>query len=289
MKIIQTIQALKKEIKKNKLQNRSIGFVPTMGALHEGHLFLLRKCRRENDICVLSIFVNPTQFGPNEDFEKYPRQEKKDKRLAQKEKVDIIFYPSKETMYPSGFLTTVTVNEMTKGLCGIKRKKHFQGVATVVCKLLNLVEPRNLYLGQKDYQQAIVVSQMVADLNLDVKVKICSTVREKDGLALSSRNAYLSKKERTEASILYHSLKEAKKQAEAGLRTPTQTKNSIYNSICNSSKGKIEYIECVDAKTLKPIKSFNKNAVIALAVKFGKTRLIDNILIKGNENKQTQT
>lgn len=289
MNTVKSISSLKKNIRNFKARNLSIGFVPTMGALHEGHLSLLRKARRENDILILSIFVNPTQFGPHEDFEKYPREEKKDKLLAQKEKVDIIFYPSKETMYPTSFLTNVTVTQITEVLCGIKRKGHFQGVTTVVCKLLNLVEPDILYLGQKDYQQAIVITKMVEDLNINAQIKICPTVREKDGLALSSRNTYLTETQRAEAPILYRSLKEAKKLSEQGELNPSEAIRLISQNIEKNGHGKIEYIECVDAKTLTPIKSFKKDAVIALAVKFGKTRLIDNIIIKVNEKTKTQT
>jgi pantoate--beta-alanine ligase len=289
MKTITSISQLKKNIFKHQRENRTIGFVPTMGALHEGHLSLIRKCRRENDVCVVSIFVNPTQFGPHEDFAKYPRQEKKDKLLAQKENVDIIFYPSDRTMYPSGFLTKVEVSGITRILCGRKRKGHFTGVTTVVCKLLNLVEPDTLYLGQKDYQQAVVIKKMIADLNINVTVKICPTVREKDGLALSSRNAYLTPRQRTQAPVICAALKATRKHIRQDGWRPQQAVRYIEQEIRSKTDGQIEYIECVDAQTLDTMTAFTRKGVIALAVKLGKTRLIDNIIVKRNENKQTQS
>ncbi len=289
MKIIKSISSLKKEITKNKTKNRRIGFVPTMGALHEGHLSLIRKCRRENDICIISIFVNPIQFGPSEDLAQYPRDKKKDKLLAQKEKVDIIFYPSKETIYPRRFLTNVEVTEISDILCGKKRKGHFRGVTTIVAKLLNLVEPETLYLGQKDFQQTVIIQQMVKDLNFNVKIKIGPTVREKDGLALSSRNAYLNIQQRREAGVLYRTLKEAKKRAESGKYTPQKIINFTSQTIRQESKAKIEYIECVDAVNLKKINNFYNKTILALAAKFGKTRLIDNITINGTKKNKTQT
>ncbi len=278
MRVIQSIESLRRAIKKNKQKNQTIGFVPTMGALHEGHLSLMRKARRENDIVVVSIFVNPTQFGPKEDFKKYPREEKKDKLLAQKEKIDIIFYPSVEEMYPDGYLTYVEVDGTTQNLCGQFRPGHFRGVTTIVSKLLNIVAPDIFYIGQKDGQQAIVLKKMVADLNIPVAVKICPTIREHDGLALSSRNRYLTVQQRNEAPILFQSLKKAKQMVLSGEDNVKKIIQQVQSQIEKNSSSKIEYIECVDADSLEPLIRIQKKIMIALAVQFGKTRLIDNII-----------
>src|SRR3990167_4209879 len=207
MRVVRSVRSIQQLIRKAKSAGKTIGFVPTMGALHDGHRSLLRRCHRENDLVVLSIFVNPKQFGPEEDFGKYPRREQADKKLAKKEKVDIMFVPTAEEMYPEGYLTYIEVERMTHVLCGKSRPGHFRGVTTVVGKLLNIVIPDVLYLGQKDAQQAAVVTRMVRDLNFPVLVKTCPTVREADGLAMSSRNQYLSTGQRKEAVVLYRSLK----------------------------------------------------------------------------------
>ncbi len=276
MRIVKTAKSLRSLIKAAKTRNRKIGFVPTMGALHEGHLSLIRKCRRENDLTVLSIFVNPKQFGPKEDFTVYPRQEKKDKLLAKKEKVDIIFYPSGKEMYPSGFLTNINVEHVTTFLCGASRPGHFRGVTTVIGKLLNIVEPDILYLGQKDAQQVVILRRMIADLNFPVTVKACPIVREPDGLAMSSRNKRLSERQRKEATVLFESLKQAKKKVLGGERRATNVIRHIHDAIGKQSSGKIDYIACVNANSLIPLKQLKGKVTIALAVKFGQTRLIDN-------------
>ena len=201
MQIVKTISSIRRLIQKAKTENKTIGFVPTMGAFHEGHLSLMRKCRRENDICAVSIFVNPAQFGPREDYRKYPRQEAKDISFAKKENVDIIFIPSVEEMYPAGYLTSVQVEQLSDRLCGAFRPGHFRGVATVVAKLLNIVQPDCLYLGQKDAQQAVILKRMIRDLNFPTNVNICPTAREADDLAMSSRNVYLMPQERKEAAV----------------------------------------------------------------------------------------
>ncbi len=266
---------------KLKAQKKRIGFVPTMGFLHEGHASLLKKCKKDNDVSVLSIFVNPTQFGPNEDFRRYPRNFKRDKLLAQKQNVDIIFYPSADEMYPEGFLTSVDVSRMTEGLCGKFRPGHFKGVATVVAKLLNIVQPDIFYLGQKDAQQAIVLTQMVSDLNIPVKVKILPTIRETDGLAMSSRNAYLSPENRVQAPKLYQSLLLARKLIQKGERNSRALISTLRTFILKSiTNPKIDYVECVDAKTLAPLTKLNGNVLIALAVWIWKIRLIDNIVVR---------
>ena len=280
MRIIKSIPSLRLSINNIKTQNRSIGFVPTMGALHKGHLSLIRKSRRENAITVVSIFVNRKQFGPREDFSSYPRSEKSDILLAKKEKVDIIFYPSEKEMYPTGFLTNIGVDRVTDILCGSTRPGHFQGVTTVVGKLLNIVTPNVLYLGQKDAQQAAVITRMITDLNIPVSVKVCPIVREADGLALSSRNRYLTSRQHNEASVIYQSLKQAKKKILTGERSTIKIINLIRKQIKKHSSCAIDYIACVDADSLIPLKRVKGKIMIALAVKFGRTRLIDNIIFR---------
>jgi len=282
MRVVKTIKSLRLLIKKAKAKNKRIGFVPTMGALHEGHLSLIRKCRRENDITIVSIFVNPKQFGLKEDFAAYPRQEKKDNLLAKKEKVDIIFCPSGKEMYPTSFLTSIQVDAITETLCGASRPGHFHGVTTVVGKLLNIVTPNVLYLGQKDAQQAVVLKRMVADLNFPCTIKVCPIIRERDGLAMSSRNAYLTKRQRREAPILFESLKETRKKVLAGERSAANVIRLIQKNIEKHSSGKIDYISCVNANSLLPLKQTKGVVLIALAVKFGRTRLIDNIIVRAS-------
>ena len=279
MKVVKTIQELKKIIRSAKARHKTIGFVPTMGALHEGHLSLVRRSRRDNDVTVMSIFVNPKQFGPKEDFGRYPREEKKDKLLAQRVKVDIIFYPSVEEVYPAGYLTYVEVEELTEELCGHFRPGHFKGVATIVTKFLNIVTPDVLYLGQKDIQQAIVLTKMVDDLNIPAKVQVCPTVREKDGLAMSSRNVSLTSEQRKEAPILFQSLKIAQKKISQGERDAGKIITLIKSMIQEKTSGAIDYVECANAQTLKSLKWVQGKVLLALAVKFGKTRLIDNLIL----------
>ncbi len=277
MRIVRTVKSLRACIKKAKSRHQTVGFVPTMGALHDGHLSLIRRCRKENDLAVISLFVNPKQFGPQEDFAAYPRPEKKDKLLAKKEKIDIMFYPSGKEMYPSGFLTTIEVERLTEHLCGAARPGHFRGVATVVGKLLNMVAPDRLYLGQKYAQQAAVITQMVKDLNFPVTVKVCPTVREPDGLAMSSRNVYLSARQRQEAAVLFRSLQQAKKEILSGERRASHVVRRMRQTIKTHSSGTIDYIACVNADSLIPLEQLTGDVLIALAVKFGRTRLIDNI------------
>lgn len=280
MKIVTNIKTVQQLICRAKLKKKRIGFVPTMGYLHEGHAALLKKCRQENDLSILSIFVNPKQFAPGEDLSRYPRDNKKDELLAKRTKVDIIFRPSEKEMYPTDYLTTVDVAKMTEGLCGRFRPGHFTGVTTVVAKLLNIVSPDVLYLGQKDAQQAAVIQRMILDLNFPVKVKVLPTVREKDGLALSSRNVYLTPEERSEAPILFKSLRKAKEQILAEERKAADIIAIMTNMITEQSSARIEYIECVDQQTLQPVQILKGNILIALAVYFGKARLIDNIMIQ---------
>ena len=280
MQIIKSIQTLRKILSKARAQNKKIGFVPTMGAFHEGHLSLMKKCRKENDLVVVSIFVNPTQFRPGEDFKDYPRDKKNDVLLAKKENIDIIFYPSVDIIYTGRYLTTIKVKEITNILCGKSRPTHFEGVATVVAKLLNIIQPDTMYLGQKDVQQCVVLKQMVRDLNFPVVIRVLPTVREFDGLAMSSRNKYLSKQQRQEAPVLYQSLISAKQKILRSEQSTTKIINAIRSMIQKNTSGKIDYAVCLNADSLQPLKVLRGKILIALAVRFGQARLIDNILFK---------
>ncbi len=280
MKIVKTISRMQSLSDEARRQGRPIGFVPTMGALHDGHRALIRTCRRENKLCVTSIFVNPLQFGPDEDFARYPRPEKKDVLLAKKEKVDIIFYPSVKEMVPTGFLTTIDVTTITAGLCGRFRPGHFRGVTTVVGKLLNIVQPHRLYLGQKDAQQCAVIRQMIRDMAFPVHVRIIPTVRESDGLALSSRNKYLSREQRREAVWLYRSLQAARRYIGQGHRQSREVKRFMRRLLRENTKGRVEYIACVDPKTMQAVTHIQKGTLIAMAVQIGPARLIDNIIVR---------
>ena len=279
MRIITNIKDIQKIISSAKRRGKTVGFVQTMGALHQGHAALLRKARRESGIVVLSIFVNPTQFGHGEDFKKYPREKAKDVLLAKREKVDIIFYPSVNKIYPTGFLTSIKVAKLSNELCGKFRPGHFDGVAIIVVKLLNIISPDTLYVGQKDAQQCAVLKHLIYDLNIPVKIRICPTVREHDGLAMSSRNKYLSEKERKEAPALYQALREAQQHVQKGERRTVKIIQRMTRRIHHHSSGRIQYIACVQADTLVPLKHLKGRVLIALAVYFGKARLIDNIAI----------
>ena len=281
MKIIKTIKQVRQIIALQKKQGKRIGFVPTMGALHEGHLSLIRMAKKHSDFVVVSIFVNPTQFGPKEDYKKYPRNLKKDAALCQTAGADLIFSPSPEEIYPKGFSTYIDVEGLTQGLCGVSRPGHFRGVATVVAKLFNIVQPDAAVFGQKDAQQLAVIRRMVRDLNFPVRVIAGPIVRESDGLAMSSRNAYLTLEERAEAPTLYRALLKAKALADSGQRTAGRIKGEIKKILYRDAPlAEIDYIEIVDNETLKPVKQIKKNTLIALAVKLPNARLIDNLVIK---------
>lgn len=270
-----------------------IALVPTMGFLHEGHASLLRKARAENDLVVLSIFVNPIQFGPNEDFERYPRDPEKDLALAEREGVDCVFLPSVEEMYPQPTRTNIKVADLTDVLCGASRPGHFDGVTTVVGKLLHIVQPDRAYFGQKDAQQVAVIAQMVLDLNFDVEIVPCPIVRESDGLALSSRNVYLSAEERQAALVLSRSLLavQAKANAEANV-TAGEVLAEMRDSIGAEPLAVIDYVEIADFPGLSPLAGGDRldvagrqsDVLIAVAVKFGKTRLIDNVILTKKVN-----
>lgn len=259
----------------------TIGFVPTMGFLHEGHLSLARAARRENGVVVLSIFVNPTQFGPAEDFGAYPRDLEADLSAAESAGVDYVFHPQPADMYPSRQLTWVTVEELTDGLCGASRPGHFRGVTTVVAKLLNLVQPMRAYFGEKDFQQLVVIEQMVRELNCDVAVVRCPLVREPDGLAMSSRNAYLSAAERKAALVLYRALQRAQERVRGGCKDPVRLRREVVECLSGEPLAEIEYAEFVDSRDLQPTGAVDEHARLLLAVRLGDTRLIDNALLKG--------
>ncbi len=281
MKVLRRSDALKKALER--YRNKKIGFVPTMGALHEGHLSLVRLAKKENQIVVASLFVNPLQFGPKEDLKTYPRNFFRDKALLEKEKVDFLFAPSEKTFYSEDFQTLVSVRRLSGPLCGASRPGHFAGVATVVLKLLNVVCPTTLYLGQKDYQQFRVVEQMASDLDLSVKVKMAPTLREADGLAMSSRNVFLTQTERKEALCLGRALRLARSLAAKGARDCRSIRRKMLAVLKKAPQARLDYAEIVDAMTLEPVVKLKKGqrALVALAVHFSKTRLIDNVLIKG--------
>lgn len=280
MNIFETIDQLKEELRKCKIRGQTIGFVPTMGYLHRGHLSLVEQSKKENDVTVVSIFVNPTQFGPGEDFDRYPRDPETDERLLRELEVDVVFYPAVKEIYPEGYATYVEVEKWGNVLCGKSRPTHFRGVTTVVLKLLNIVSPTCAYFGRKDAQQAIIIKKMVKDLNLDVTIHTLPIVRDPDGLALSSRNAYLSAEERKAALSLSRALKKAKTKIDHGLRDATAIKELIQKEINKYPLVTIDYIEVVSLDALEKIKTITKdNTLAAGAIWVGKTRLIDNFTL----------
>ena len=279
MKICYTVDDVRKEVKEWKKQGLSGGFVPTMGYLHEGHRSLMEAARKENDKVVVSIFVNPMQFGPTEDLESYPRDLDKDSKLCEGVGVDLIFHPEPEEMYPEGFCSYVDMNGLTTELCGKSRPIHFRGVQTVVLKLFNIVTPDNAYFGQKDAQQLAVVTRMVKDLSVDTKIHGCPIIREEDGLAKSSRNTYLSEVERQAALILSQSLQVGKALIEQGETDATVVKKAISDKIATEPLARIDYVDVVDFDTITPIEQIKGNTLVAIAVYIGKTRLIDNFII----------
>jgi pantoate--beta-alanine ligase len=258
----------------------SVGFVPTMGYLHEGHLALVKQARAENSIVVASIFVNPTQFGPTEDFKAYPRDTERDLAMLRKERTDIVFMPSAEEMYPEAFSSWVEVEKITDRLEGSYRLGHFKGVATVVAKLFNIVEPTRAYFGQKDAQQVLAIKKMVADLNMNLEVIVAPTVRESDGLAMSSRNIYLNPQERQAATVLFKALTLARNLWEKGERNAEAIRQQMTSLISKEPLTKIEYVSIADAQTLEELSKIDGPALASLAVRVGKTRLIDNIVLE---------
>jgi pantoate--beta-alanine ligase len=282
MEIIR-IQKIMQETSKEYLkEGKTIGFVPTMGALHEGHLSLIRRAKQENDVTIVSIFVNPIQFGPSEDFKRYPRDIEADTEKLQREKVDVVFMPEESSMYPERFLAHVEVEEISERLCGAFRPGHFRGVATVVTKLLNIVKPTRAYFGQKDFQQSVIIKQLVKDLNIDVDVVICPTMREQDGLAMSSRNAYLDIKQRKAATVLYRCLKAASDLITSGIIDGGYIKGFMQERILKEPQiSSIEYAGVYDPETMVEVSEINADVLLAVALRIGNTRLIDNVLITG--------
>jgi len=279
LQVITSIEDIKQRIKTFKENQLSIGFIPTMGALHEGHLSLVRQAKEENDKVVVSIFVNPLQFGINEDFTQYPRTFDNDCELLSKEDVDIVFNPKAPEMYPNGFCTSVIMEHLEDRLCGKSRPGHFRGVATIVLKLFNLINPDIAYFGQKDFQQTVVIKRVAADLNLDVNIKVLPTIRNKEGLALSSRNAYLSETEKKDALCLYKALIKAQAMANAGAKNTKEITAEMEKIINNCKSAKIDYISIVNPETLEAVPEVQHGDVAAMAVRIGKTRLIDNIIL----------
>lgn len=280
MRIIEKIADMKELIISYKRMGKSTGFVPTMGYLHEGHLSLVNAAKTENDITIMSIFVNPTQFGPKEDFSKYPRDMDRDSMLAENAGVDVIFAPAAEEMYPRGYKTYVNVEEITDVLCGRSRPGHFRGVTTVVCKLFNIIEPDRAYFGQKDAQQAIVIKKMVKDMNMNTDIIVCPIVREADGLAMSSRNVYLNSEERKSALILSKALLEAERIIKSGEINKEKVLEFLKGKINTEKLADIDYVQILDASELKELDILDGSVLIALAVRFGSTRLIDNIIVE---------
>lgn len=280
MQIINNIIDVRKIVKQWKKEGFSVGFVPTMGYLHEGHGSLIEAASKENDKVVVSIFVNPIQFGPKEDLDKYPRDLERDSKIVEAAGGDFIFNPSPSEMYDEDFSSFVEVNSLTNGLCGTKRPGHFKGVCTVVTKLFNIVTPDKAYFGEKDAQQLAVIKKMVRDLSIPVEIIGCPIIRENDGLAKSSRNVYLNPEERTAALILSKSLQEAKKALAAGERSSEKIRDMIIYTLSLESLVQIDYVEIVDSISLTPINHIESSILIAIAVFIGKTRLIDNFTFK---------
>lgn len=274
--LVKEIKELRSLIKAWKREGLSVGYVPTMGALHEGHESLIKRAVEENDKVIVSVFVNPTQFGPNEDFDSYPRNINKDLELCINAGASIVFNPEPSEMYYGDKSTSVSVSGLTSVLCGAKRPGHFDGVCLVVSKFLNIVTPDKAYFGEKDAQQVAVIKRMVRDLNIDVEIVACPIIREEDGLAKSSRNTYLSKDERNAALVLSRSLEIAKDALRKGERNANTIKNAIKEVLNSEPLAKIDYVEIVDSDSLKSVEIIERNVLIPIAVYIGKTRLIDN-------------
>lgn len=279
MRVIESIKEMQSHCEALRLSGKRISFVPTMGYFHEGHLSLMREARMTADHVVVSIYVNPTQFGPKEDFSKYPRDFDRDAAMAKSVGVDVIFFPSNQDMYPGGYQTYVDVEQVTKNLCGMSRPGHFRGVTTICCKLFNIVKPHSAIFGKKDFQQLAAIKRMVADLNLDLEIVGLPTYREPDGLAMSSRNVYLSKEERSSALALVGALKLAQNLYAEGERNAVKIIKQAEKVIKNEPFTNIDYIKICDTATLEDVNEIKNEVVMALAVKVGKTRLIDNSVL----------
>jgi pantoate--beta-alanine ligase len=281
MQIIETPQAMQAYAREARARGRTIGLVPTMGYLHDGHLSLMRASAADNDITITSLFVNPTQFGTNEDLDKYPRDVERDCRLAEQAGVDVMFTPANDMMYPEGYRTYVRVKDWSDLLCGVTRPVHFRGVTTVCCKLFHLCKPNRAYFGLKDAQQCLIIKKMVADLNMDLEIVPMPLVREADGLAMSSRNVYLTDEQRRDAVRISQALFQARDMVAAGETDTAKIKRAVRDYITQSPLARIDYIETVSTQTLEPAGAAGPGTLLAAAVFFGATRLIDNIIIEG--------
>ena len=280
MEVFKNIKEIRTFINNAVKDGKTIGFVPTMGFLHEGHMSLVKNSKLHNNITVMSIFVNPTQFVEGEDYDKYPRDFERDLEIARQNFVDAVFIPETGEIYPDGFNTSVTVSGITDRLCGVSRPGHFRGVATIVNKLFNIVKPDRAYFGQKDAQQALVIEKMAKDLNMEIEIVVCPIIREKDGLAMSSRNKYLDKNERKSAVAISRSLFKAEEAIKNGVREKVKIMELIKTTILSEKTMGIDYIEVLNAHTLEDINSIKGGIIIAVAVKIGQTRLIDNIILE---------
>jgi pantoate--beta-alanine ligase len=278
--VVTTVSDVRQAVAAARKRGLNIGFVPTMGALHAGHRSLMEIARQETGYVVVSIFVNPTQFGPTEDFQKYPRTFDADLALCRETGADLVFMPSVEEVYPSGACTWVEVRGLGDVLCGRSRPGHFRGVATVVAKLFNMVQPDVAFFGQKDAQQARIIRQVIRDLNFPIELRICPTVREPDGLALSSRNAYLSVEQRRHAACLYRALEAGRQLVAQGERDASRVRVAMISVIESIPGAELDYVELVDPETLQPANHIQAEVLAAVAVRFGTTRLIDNMVLK---------
>jgi pantoate--beta-alanine ligase len=278
-RIIETISGIQSYVGACRKRGMKVGFVPTMGAFHEGHLTLMREARRNNDAVIVSIFVNPIQFAAGEDYDRYPRRLEQDTKMADSERVDVIFSPSVAEMYPKGFDTYVDQTDLPQKLCGEFRVGHFRGVMTIVTKLFNIVKPDTAYFGQKDYQQSLIIRRTTTDLNLEVAIKVLPTVREEDGVAMSSRNMYLGPKQRKDAGCLIAALGRAEDMVNNGESSAARVSAEMKRVIRKVKGTRVEYIAIVNSETLEPVKEIKGKTLIALAVRIGKARLIDNVIV----------
>jgi len=276
--VLDTIRATRRWVRTERSAGKSLGFVPTMGAFHEGHLSLIRRAGQQCDRVVVSVFVNPLQFGEGEDFDRYPRDFSRDLKLAEHEEVDALFHPAVEEMYAAPQGITIQVGKLGDLLCGPARPGHFAGVATVVAKLLNIVQPDRIFFGQKDAQQAVIIERMIAELGFPVQMEVCPTMREADGLAMSSRNAYLSAEERANATVLYRSLCHAATRIRSGERDAPRIEREMREMIGAVPGAALDYASVVDRRSLESVKEIVGEVLVAVAVRFGKTRLIDNVI-----------
>lgn len=280
MEILRVPRITQDSCKTHLLRGRSVGFVPTMGALHEGHISLVRRAKTDNDIVIVSIFLNPLQFGPAEDLDKYPRDIEEDIRKLREEEIDILFLPDNSLMYPQGFSSHIEVGGLSEKLCGKSRPGHFRGVVTVVAKLFNIISPSRAYFGQKDFQQTVIIRRMARDLNFDADIIVCPIIREQDGLAMSSRNAYLDSGQRIAASALYQCLSKASEAVKSGVRSGEQIRALMRD--CLSAVpliSGVDYASVYDPEDLEEVAEIKKEALLAVAVRIGATRLIDNIFL----------